>query len=182
MFYVSLYRYMRLKFIFSLRHTNWVLELKKLPYKFITASVILLGLVSNEMGCWRLSWAQTHSVPLPSREGWGGAAQKTLVSLEKTPKQTLCSHPIEGVLKRVNLVIFFLQADSITIQGIYPGYKKKKQNKKSIWPLTQSIILPSGLGTCHIGLVLRVFARWQNRLNVLNVFAVYSVWHLKSAS
>ena len=48
--------------------------------------------------------------------------------------------------------------------------------------LAQSIILPSGLGTCHIGLVLRIFARWKNRLNVLNVFAVYSVWHLKSAS
>ena len=46
----------------------------------------------------------------------------------------------------------------------------------------QSIIPPSGLGTCHIGLGLRVFARWQNRLNVLNVFAVYSVWHFKSAS
>ena len=62
--------------------------------------------------------------------GGVGAAQITLVNLEKTPKQTLCSHPIEGVLKRVNLVIFFLQADSITIQGIYPGYKKKKTKQK----------------------------------------------------
>ena len=46
----------------------------------------------------------------------------------------------------------------------------------------QSILLPGGLGTCHIGQGLRVFARWKNRLNVLNVFSVYSVWHLKSVS
>ena len=30
---------------------------------------------------------------------------------------------VGGVLKRVNLVNFFLQADSISIKGIYPGYK-----------------------------------------------------------
>ena len=36
------------------------------------AAVILLGLVSNETGCWRLSWAQTHGVPIPSREGCKG--------------------------------------------------------------------------------------------------------------
>ena len=30
---------------------------------------------------------------------------------------------VGGVLKRVNLVNFFLQADSISIKGIYPGYE-----------------------------------------------------------
>ena len=38
-------------------------ELKKLPYEFKTAAVILSGLVSNKTG------SQTHGVLIPSREG-----------------------------------------------------------------------------------------------------------------
>ena len=39
-----------------------------------------------------------------------------------------------GVLKRVNLVNFFLQADSISFKGIYPGYKNEKLKKNAIDP------------------------------------------------
>ena len=41
---------------------------------------------------------------------------------------------VGGVLKRVNLVNFLLQADSISFKGIYPGYKKTNW-KKFVWPL-----------------------------------------------
>ena len=39
-----------------------------------------------------------------------------------------------GVLKRVNLVIFFLKADSISFKGIYPGYKNKKTGNNAFDP------------------------------------------------
>ena len=42
---------------------------QNLNWNFKMAAVILLGLVSNEIGCWWLSWARTHGVPIPSREG-----------------------------------------------------------------------------------------------------------------
>ena len=39
-----------------------------------------------------------------------------------------------GGAKRVNLVNFFLQVDSISIKGTYPGYKNKKPRKMRFNP------------------------------------------------
>ena len=47
----------------------------------------------------------------------------------------LSSRPtLGGVLKRVNLVNFFLQVDSISIKGIYPGYENKEPKKMRLTP------------------------------------------------
>ena len=37
---------------------------------------------------------------------------------------------VVGVPKRVNLVNNFLQVDSISIKGIYPGYKNEEKKQK----------------------------------------------------
>ena len=37
---------------------------------------------------------------------------------------------VGGGAKRVNIVNFLWQLDSISIKGTYPGYKNKKQKKK----------------------------------------------------
>ena len=58
---------------------------QKLSYKFITATVILLGLVSSETGCWQLSWARTHGVPLPSREGCSPSLHTPWMSISWPP-------------------------------------------------------------------------------------------------
>ena len=44
---------------------------------------------------------------------------------------------VGGVLKRINLVNFFLQADSITFKGIYPGFKNEKPEKMRLTPDTR---------------------------------------------
>ena len=72
---------MRLKFEISFCLTYWVLDLNKLPHKFKMAAFILSGLVSNKTGCWRLSRAQTHGLPIPYREGWFRAAVQTVIQL-----------------------------------------------------------------------------------------------------
>ena len=41
---------------------------------------------------------------------------------------------VGGVLKLVNLVNIFLQADSISFKGIYPGYKNEKLKKMRLTP------------------------------------------------
>ena len=42
-----------------------------------------------------------------------------------------------GVLKWVNQVKIFLQVDSISIKGIYPGYENEKPKKMRLTPDTR---------------------------------------------
>ena len=66
------------------------------------------------------------------------AGTKETVSSFKESEHLMRLH-VGGVLKRVNLVIFFLQADSISIKGIYPGYENKKPKKMRLTPYTRNL-------------------------------------------
>ena len=110
-----------MKFKLWFCHGYWVLEFKMLSYKFNMTVVILLGLVSNKTGCQRHFWAQTHGVPIPSREGWlGGCCNPTfqgdfVLRLKKALTQILYSFPTSDF---VCSITYFMPATSFVFRSM----------------------------------------------------------------